>query len=337
VFLFNDEIYVSDTGNGRVMIYDQSTWQFRSSINTFSYRNGTQANFSYIYQTVVSNGAFYSTIDNYKIIRYNQSGIINETITLPVGYELSPTNIAISIDNTVSTPKVLVKFFSLYSIETLAPPQVYTFDDLRTPDNLTPLFNCTNESVHFSYSNGHPVLIGTHNNITTQLTQLVIAQFGENDSSYGITKMHYINAPATYGINSQAWANFSKGMWFAKGYSDEANIITDHNVSFAGYFNSLTTFDNLSEVNNLAYDSKNDLVIVTASEQHVVFGVKFLVVEKQITINETETTTPAYKKWLFDLVQSKYLVLIIIGTSVIIIAIVVFFIISQLRKKQNKK
>ncbi|MHA1912493.1 MAG: hypothetical protein ACTSYA_12465 [Candidatus Kariarchaeaceae archaeon] len=334
IFLYENEMIISDTGNGRILLYDRSTWQYKSSISNFFYQNGTQANFTQIYQTVISNDNFYSVIPSFEIIRYNRSGIINETIPLPVGNVGLPTRIALGVDNTISIPKVLVKFHSLYSMDNNYPPQVYTLDDIRTPDHLIPLFNCTNENVHFSYLNGQPTLISTQSDL------LVIAKFGEIDGSYEVIDLDYVNTDLVgETMNCQAWVNLSKGIWFAKrdDTSNEANIITDSNASFAGYFASLFGFGDLPAVNCLVYDPINDLVIATSTERQVIFGVKFLTIEKQITEpDDTDKTKSAFIEWLSNFSQNKYITSILIAIFVITVAPIVIYIIQRFRRRKKK-
>ena len=86
VFLGNNNVIISDSGNSRIVVLNRLNWQLSQIIYPYINEGKNMIrNVTSIYQTIQdNNGNFYSIVDNMSLIKYHSNGQVISQTYLPI-------------------------------------------------------------------------------------------------------------------------------------------------------------------------------------------------------------------------------------------------------------
>ncbi len=333
IFIFNNDLIISDTDNFRIKIINLSNLSLKRIIIPSLKINDSYSTTGFkIFQTVESrHGDFISLIDNSSIIKYGQDGNVTKKFFIPFDKYFSnpdtPIDLSyfssIGIDNSINEPLLLLK---TYSSALTYRTAIYSLN-ITNLDNLSLLKVSSQDSafsniqLDFQYFNLTPVY--PEYNPNSQIVTLI--QFVMEDNHYVSSIFDSFNFTWNY-YQTKSWTRSGVGYWFAS----NNNLIFDNNFKYSGDLNELNVIGTIkTAVSSLFYDSNTDKVWIADKNDNLVIGISILSINPENSTNTSSDNNfhiflPLL--YLIDFITSPLAIL------VLFIVIVLLFLFVKKRK-----
>lgn len=319
-------LILTDSGNKRVKIYNQETWEMINIIDEFQFLNGSTFQPDELHETVqMLNGTFYSVIEEGKIIKYDSVGTINAIYTIPMSIPIG-AQMHIAVDVNTTPNKILLSFFHNDYIDI----SVIDMTIYLTTGEIVPITSIKTNELQFSYNGTSPMLFkrtntGSQEDITFLTFKNLIDNYDvlENSILYDSTKVQF--------NFNQVWIQSFLVIgddYFVSTVNGYNGILVD-NGKFSETIESIHSLGEIDGVTSMIYDELNERVVFVLQDKHYVVALKLNGFIQDGTTTSSSETNNSQGAWFANL----NLTISTVITLFIILMIVVVAVILKLRKR----